>query len=582
MHVLGFKRVLPVWVLFLLLFLPGTGTAQLRSVISSEIAVSSKEATLHLDFQDGSPLSISLREGEVLVDGEVVGSYTRGDDLDLAWRSLLGQTISLDDGPLAQALDDWSPPESLSDAAQEVAGELDSALETALALPEEAAEDRAEDQETGIDLSQENSMLAALLRRTGALEGLAEALGKTSLENFSLKIGEDVEIGAGEVVDRSLIVVDGDLDLRGTVRGDVIVTDGTVRLREGARVTGDLRVADGHVEAMGGEVEGSILDLDVASSKSMNQKELEELREELRRDIRRDLLSSMEGEGRSRSNPFLGAFGNLGRAIADLMENLVTFAVLVILGVLTVHFGRGRLEVVATTIRRAPAQSAMVGLAGGFLLIPVWILGMVALAISIIGIPVLLAWIPLFPLAVGLAGLLGYVAVARNVGEWVADQEYRGLEWIRGSNTFYVVVAGLAALMVPAVAASLIRILGFGLLHGLLTFVGSAVSFLALAVGFGAVLLTRAGKIRPYAAYYDFEEEIWEDEPTASPNGHPRDGSPSPEGDPVVPTPDEPGSAAGKEDVSERGRPGKPGGGHEPPAEDEKHGEGSEEDRTDA
>ena len=33
------------------------------------------------------------------------------------------------------------------------------------------------------------------------------------------------------------------------------------------------------------------------------------------------------------------------------------------------------------------------GLAGAFLLLPVWVLGIVALAVSIIGIPVLLAWV---------------------------------------------------------------------------------------------------------------------------------------------------------------------------------------------
>lgn len=510
MHVLGFKRVLLIWALPLL-FLPEAGEAQLRPVVSSEIAVSSREAALRLDFQDREPLSIALREGDVLVDGESVGSYARGDAVDSAWRSLLGQAIALDDGPLAQALNDWKPPEDLTGSAGEVSAALDRALEAALALPEKA-EDTAEEQEISqisLSLSDEDSLVGALLRRTGALEGLAEALQEASIDHFFLRIGEDVEVGRGETLDRSLIVVDGDLDLRGTVEGDVVVTSGTVRLREGSRVTGDLRVTDGHLESMGGEVEGSILDLDVARSAGLDQQDLEDLREELRRDIRRDLLSSMEREGRSRSAPFFGIFGNVGRAIAGLIENLATFVVLVILGVLTVHFGRNRLEVIATTVRRAPAQSGMVGLAGGFLLIPVWILGIVALAVSIIGIPFLLAWIPLFPLAAGLAALLGYVAVAQNVGEWVADQEYRGLEWIRGSNSFYVVVAGLAALMLPAVAASLIRILGLGFLHGLLTFVGSAISFVAVAVGFGAVLLTRGGKIRPYAAYYDFEEEIW-------------------------------------------------------------------------
>jgi hypothetical protein len=509
MHVQGFKPTL-AFLALLLALMPQGVDAQLRTVVSNEIAVSSREATLHLDFQDQESLTIALREGEVLVNGSVVGSYTRGDDLDQAWRSLLGQVISLDDGPLAKALDEWEPPSGMEGSAAEVAEAIDETLEGTLALQTSEA-DPSPGLEISLNLGDEGSLLSALLSRTGALEGLAEALEEVSISDFTLRIGEDVEIGAGEELERSLIVVDGDLDLRGLVRGDVIVTDGTVRLREGARVTGDLRVADGHVEVMGGEVEGSILDLDTGKMMELDEDELEDLRAELERDIRRDLRASMQDQRRSH-NVFGRAFGNLGNAIADLFENLLTLVVLVVLGVFIVHFGKDKLEVVATTARRAPAQSAMVGLAGGFLLIPVWILGVVALAISIIGIPLLLAWVPVFPIAVALAGLLGYVAVARNVGEWVAEQEYRGLEWIRGSNTFYVVVVGLAALMVPAIAASFLRILGLGFIHGLLTFVASAVTFIALAVGFGAVLLTRGGRIRPYAAYYEFEEEFWAQE----------------------------------------------------------------------
>ncbi len=179
---------------------------------------------------------------------------------------------------------------------------------------------------------------------------------------------------------------------------------------------------------------------------------------------------------------------------------------------------------ISTTAHRAPLRSAVVGLAGGFFLIPIWIVGTIALAITIIGIPALLAWVPLFPIAAALAILFGYLAVARNVGEWVAEQEYRGLEWIRGSNTFYTVIAGVGALMVPCIAANAVSILGFGFLTGLLGFVGSMVTFAAASVGFGAVLLTRGGKIRPLESYSDFEEDYWAD----MDSGEPKEPAPEP------------------------------------------------------
>ena len=510
MSVLGFKRFPLASILALFTLLPQGVEGQLRTVVSNEIAVSENEATLRLDFQDRGRLTISFQDGQVLLNGEVEGRYSRRDGLDLAWRSLLGEVITLDDGPLAMALNDWDPPRGLTGGSGDLAARLDETLEGALALPE-ALEDPTPQGEVTVSISGEEGLLAALLSRTGALSGLAEVLEGTPINDFIFKIGEDVVVEAGEELEGTLILVDGDLDVRGRIDGDVVVTGGTVRLLENGVITGDLRIANGELERSGGTVEGRFLAPATGDEIQLEPAELEDLKRKLELDIRRDLRSTMERETRRSPNMVWGVFGNVGNAIAGLLENLVTFLVLAILGVLAVHFQRERLEVVATAARQAPVRSAVVGLAGGFFLIPIWIVGTIALAITIIGIPVLLAWVPLFPIAAGLAILLGYLAVARNVGEWVADQEYRGLEWIRGSNTFYTIVAGVGALLVPCVAASAIRILGFGFLTGLLGFLGSMVTLSAASVGLGAVLLTRGGKIRPLGSYYDFEEDYWAD-----------------------------------------------------------------------
>lgn len=550
MRVSGLDGFRLMWVVGALLLLPGAVEAQLRPVVSNEIAVSGQEASLRLDFPEADPLVIAFQDGQVRVNDEVVGSYTRGDALDAAWRSLLGDVIALDDGPLARALYDWTPPETLEGMPGEVATLLDQAVEGALALPE-ASRDVPEAREG----SEERSTVEALLRRSGALRGLSEALELAPLDDFILKVGQDVTVDAGDEVDRTLIVVDGDLDVRGLVRGDVILTHGTVRVRDGGRIAGDVRLADGEVDWEGGSIDGEVLDLEEAgeeaSVRALGPEEVEDLRRELEREIRRDVLSAVERERSTSSAPSFiwRPLRNIGMALGGLLENLATFIVLGILGVLVVHFAPDRLEVVATTAGRAPGRSAAVGLAGGFLLFPVWILGMVALAITIVGIPVLLAWIPLFPIAAAVAALLGYLAVARNVGEWVADQEYRGLEWIRGSNTAYAVLAGLAAFLVPCVASNLVRVLGLDFLQGLLAFLGSAISVVAATVGLGAVLLTRGGKIRPSVAYYEFEEEeeLWAEDAyrTSEP---PREGYEGPDepGEPST------GPAGGPEESDEQ------------------------------
>ncbi|MCJ7630187.1 MAG: hypothetical protein MUO50_17580 [Longimicrobiales bacterium] len=538
MRVLSFKRFPLASIFALLTLLPLGAEGQLRTVVSNEIAVSEKEATLRLDLKDHGDLTISFQDGQVLVDGEVVGVYGRRDDLDLAWRSLLGEVITLDDGSLASALNDWDPPRELTGAGGELAARLDRTLEDALALPAVSG-DAGPQGEITLSIGGEEGLLSALLSRSGALNGLAEALQGAPIGKFILKIGEDVVVEADEVMEGTLILVDGNLDIRGRIDGDVVVTGGRVRLLENGVITGDLRIADGELDRSGGTVEGSFLDMDTGDEIQLKTAEMEDLRREMEAEIRRDLRSSMPREDRHSRNFIFGFLGNVGSAIAGLLENLVTFLILAILGVLAVHFQSERLEVVATTARRAPVRSAVVGLAGGFFLIPLWIVGVIALAITIIGIPVLLAWVPLFPIAAAIAILFGYLAVARNVGEWVAEQEFRGLEWIRGSNTFYTIVAGVGALLVPCVAASAARILGLGFLTGLLGFVGSMATFAAAAVGLGAVLLTRGGKIRPLESYYDFEEDYWADVEPGPRKDAPTTSEPAPESAEPVTEPSE-------------------------------------------
>ena len=152
----------------------------------------------------------------------------------------------------------------------------------------------------------------------------------------------------------------------------------------------------------------------------------------------------------------------------------------------------------------------MVGMAGSFLLLPVWLLGALALTVSIVGIPVMIAWLPLFPLAALAAGVLGYLAVARNTGEWLADSNYRFTDWIRKSNPVYTMAGGLVGLMAFFIAANALSIVPFfGFFRGLLGFAGVVITVIAIQIGFGAVLLTRGGRRREYYANDDLDA-AWE------------------------------------------------------------------------
>jgi len=231
------------------------------------------------------------------------------------------------------------------------------------------------------------------------------------------------------------------------------------------------------------------------------------LRDELRSELRDEIRHTERRPAGGGFNPFRRVF----RAVGGIVENLVKILILGLIGMGIVAFAPDNLDIVAETARRAPGRAAAVGVAGAFLLIPVWILGAVALAVSIVGIPVMIAWLPLFPLAAIAAGLLGYLAVARNVGEWLADSGYRYTDWIRKSNSVYTILGGLVGLMsffIVGHALSVVPLVGF--VKGLLAFVGTLASLGALLVGFGAVLLTRGGRRREY--FPESFDEAWERE----------------------------------------------------------------------
>ena len=395
----------------LISILPAAVAGQARPVVSNRLAISQTEAALHLEFSGDGTLEIVLRDGSVMIDGEETGSFEPGDALDTAWRSLLGEIVSLSDGPLSEALRDWEAPSSLEDRALELAQLLDRTLEDAILSDDVSASPDAE----------------PALVIDGTVPDLDLSLQE--LENLSVRIRREIR---------------------------------------------------------------------------------EELRSELRDELRREFRNVEEA---SRGYSPLRA---LGRGITDIVGNVITFLLLSLLALGAVYFAKDNLEVVADTAQRNPLRAGMVGLAGAFLVLPAWVLGCVALVASVVGIIALPFWALLFPVAVALGAGLGYLAVARNVGEWVASKDIRSLEWLRPTNTFYAVTAGIGALLAFPVSASILDIVPFfGFFSGLLATLGTMAIVAALLIGFGAVLLTRGGRQADFYGSDDpFVGERWQDEST--------------------------------------------------------------------
>lgn len=477
---------------------PQVGISQDRQIVFNQVSVSGGEAGILLEFADGNELSIVLADGRVRVDGEDAGSYTPGGALETSWRSLLGQAVAVEPGTLGDLFSEWSPPSEISATSSPASERLVARLSEAFA-PATVTSDPTEGT-VSVDLSESgtggDSVLAGLVRRTDRLRELAAALEDIDVEDLSIHLGGTVEIDEGETVDTSVLLIDGTLELDGTLDGDALLIGGRMEIGSEGRVTGVVRNSGASISGDRSRVEGGVVSLDARLDEIDGEvSDLEDAVRDAVRDATANVRSSPFDSGRSPLRSF-------GRGLGDLLQNIVTFGLLLAIGLGALYFFPLQFEVVSRTAGNATGRSLLVGVAGLVLAIPVFLLGIVFLAVSIIGIPLLVAWIPLFPFALGIALLFGLLAVARNLGRWVSGHRAASFDGLDASRPAVQIGWGLAVLLGAYILSNLFEMGGpwFGVFEGALLFAGTAVTTIALCVGLGSVILSRAGRDRTYTA----------------------------------------------------------------------------------
>jgi hypothetical protein len=175
------------------------------------------------------------------------------------------------------------------------------------------------------------------------------------------------------------------------------------------------------------------------------------------------------------------AFSDFGRLISALVRT----GVLALLAVLAVLIARPGVEVAAARIASEPWKAAFAGLLAQLLFLPVLVLVMVVLAVSIIGIP-LLVLVPFALLALMVANFLGFVGVARVLGGGAERQ----FNWSASSVALSVVV-GVVLIQALSLVGRVLSLPGGWLAVLGFTFVGLGffVKYVVWTMGLGAMTL---------------------------------------------------------------------------------------------
>lgn len=334
----------------------------------------------------------------------------------------------------------------------------------------------------------------------------------------------DQVVRAGEVVEGRVIVTGGTLVVEGSVTGNVTVTGGSLRVARGGEIGGSAQVTGGgltNAGSIGGDAvvkDGKLVD------------DGGRFGGEMRTDNDASAGGAHGGGAdasaaiRIGNRTWLGAFGD---GAQGLIQTLAFGLLLAGIGAAVIFYARPQLERVSDAVRTDTLRAGGVGLAANFLWLPVYVLGTLGLIFTLVGIPFLLVWVPLFPVAVLAAAGYGVLASAHALGERTAEQG--GPRDGLARNSYAYLFAGIAVLLLPLFVAHALELFGyFGWVADMVEALGMLVLWLAATVGVGGAILTRGGSRRdwgwnrrrfPYDPIFDSDPLADELEPAGAGRG---------------------------------------------------------------
>ena len=251
----------------------------------------------------------------------------------------------------------------------------------------------------------------------------------------------------------------GNVEVLGTVDGDVVAIDGNVIVGDSGRVNGNVLSVRGQTR-VSGVVTGAVLRL----------------------------------EGNLEPVALAAAVGPVAGTWRPLGVTLGTLGILLMLGIGVLIFAGTTLDGVVEVLERGLSRSLLAGIAGELALVPVLLLLCVALAVTLLGILLIPFAIVAYALAAAGALTLGFLAVSVVIGGAIARR--------RGSRALTTRATALRALMIGVFTLFVVWLAAAAfvwspLAAAVLRLVAAAVTWVAVTAGFGAVILSRVGARKP-------------------------------------------------------------------------------------
>lgn len=277
-----------------------------------------------------------------------------------------------------------------------------------------------------------------------------------------LALGRTVVVARDEEVRDAVVVIGGSARIEGRVRDNVVVLGGDVQLGPEADVRGDVVLVGGTLlRAPGARLSGAVSN--IHGGQWWPRLSL--------------------GWGHTSERVFWSWIG--------LFAATARVATLALLMAFVLFVARARVARMGRAAAAAPGRAFLVGLAAELLFVPLMVVFSIALALTLIGIPIVAVLIPVAILAAIAAMLLGFTALACHLGEWINDR--LGL---RIPSAVFATAVGFVIIVAPAFLARLAGVAATPLSTAefALLVVGATIEFAVWTMGLGATLMTGFGR----------------------------------------------------------------------------------------